>query len=50
MSPMPKIPLTDQSDDSAEVAYDNDTSGLTATTVQAAIDELAARVDALEAP
>lgn len=33
-----------------DVSYDNGTSGLTASDVQAALDELAARVDALEAP
>lgn len=34
----------------ADVSYDNGDSGLTATDVQAALDELAGRVDALEAP
>jgi hypothetical protein len=35
---------------SGEVAYDNTMSGLTATDVQGALDELTARVVALETP
>jgi hypothetical protein len=37
-------------DDASDVVYDNDTSGLTATDVQAALDEIVARVVALETP
>jgi hypothetical protein len=36
--------------DAVDVTYDNDTSSLTATDVQAAIDELTARIVALETP
>jgi hypothetical protein len=40
---------TDSDDQTAtEVTYDNSASGLTATTTQAAIDELLARIEALE--
>lgn len=36
-------------DEASEIAYDNSTSGLTATDTQAAIDEVEGRVDAIEA-